>query len=64
MNIMGIILEDADAIAALLASPMAMDEASLSMDLTMELLFSDFQIGISSLFRSKKKTPSSFSPFS
>ena len=43
MNIIGIMEEDADAnaIAALLASSMAMDEASLSIDLTKEPLFSE-----------------------
>jgi hypothetical protein len=65
MNIMRIIVEDtkaeADAIAAPLASSMAMGEASLSMDLTREPLF---QREKSSFFHSTKKTPSSFSPFS
>ncbi len=45
MNIMGIILEDAkakaNAVAALLASSVAMVEANLSIDLTIELLFSE-----------------------
>jgi hypothetical protein len=45
MNIMGIILEDAaakaDAVAALLASSIVMFEANLSIDFTIEPLFSE-----------------------
>lgn len=58
-DIMCIIVEDtkaeADAIAAPLASSMAMDEASLSMDLTIEPLFSEREIFIFSFNKEDSK---------
>jgi len=59
MSIMGIILEDANAnanaIAALLASSIVMDEANLSIDLTIENLFSESEFSIFSFNKEGSK---------
>jgi hypothetical protein len=56
---MGIILEDANAnanaIAALLASSIVMDEANLSIDLTIENLFSESEFSIFSFNKEGSK---------
>jgi len=57
MNVIGIMEEDADAnvIAALLASSMDKDEASLSIDLTIEPLFSEREYFVFSLDKEDSK---------
>ena len=57
MNIISIMEEDADAnvIAALLASSMDKDEASLSIDLTIEPLFSEREYFVFSLDKEDSK---------
>jgi len=57
MNIIGIMEEDADtdAIAVLLASSMDKDDASLSIDLTIEPLFSEREFFVFSLDKEDSK---------